>query len=107
MAKTQSRTALVLKKYEEDLLSEWMHHLQATGSGKDSRISEKDLRGQAKEFLSLLQHAAQAGDISDTTGPHWKEVSAFLDELSKQRVMQGFGADQTALFVFSLKKPLF
>jgi rsbT co-antagonist protein RsbR len=107
MAKTQSRTALVLKKYEEDLLSEWMHHLQTSGSGKDSRISDKDLRGQAKEFLSLLQHASQAGDISDTTGSNWKEVSAFLDDLSKQRVMQGFGADQTALFVFSLKKPLF
>ena len=77
MAKAQSRTAVVLKKYEEDLLSEWMHHLQASGSGKDSRISEKDLRGQAKEFLSLVQQAAQAGDISDTTGPHWKEMTAF------------------------------
>ncbi|HEV8003359.1 MAG TPA: STAS domain-containing protein [Planctomycetaceae bacterium] len=107
MAKAQSRTAGVLKKHEEDLLSDWMHHLQTSGSGKDSRISEKDLRGQAKEFLSLLQQAAQAGDISDMTGPHWKEIGGFLEELSKQRVMQGFSADQTAMFVFSLKKPLF
>jgi rsbT co-antagonist protein RsbR len=107
MAKAQSRTAAVLKKYEEDLLSEWMHHLQASGSGKDSRISEKELRGQAKEFLSLLQHAAQTGDVSDTTGAHWKEIGSFLEDLSKQRVLQGFGADQTAMFVFSLKKPLF
>jgi rsbT co-antagonist protein RsbR len=107
MAKAQSRTAGVLKKYEEDLLSDWMHHLQTTSSTKDSRVSEKDLRGQAKEFLSLLQQAAQTGDISDTTGPHWKEIGGFLEELSKQRVMQGFSADQTAMFVFSLKKPLF
>jgi rsbT co-antagonist protein RsbR len=107
MAKAQSRTAAILKKYEEDLLSEWMTQLQAAGSGKDSRISEKELRGQAKEFLSLLQHAAQTGDIGDTAGSHWKEIHGFLEDLSKQRVLQGFGADQTATFVFSLKKPLF
>jgi rsbT co-antagonist protein RsbR len=107
MAKGQSRTASVLKKYEEDLLSEWMKQLQSSGAGKDSRISEKDLRGQAKEFLSLLQQAAHAGDISDTSGPHWKELSGFLEELSQQRVLQGFSSDQTATFVFSLKKPLF
>jgi hypothetical protein len=54
MAKGQSRTALILKKYEEDLLSEWMIQLEAGGAGKDTRISQKDLLAQAKEFLTLL-----------------------------------------------------
>jgi rsbT co-antagonist protein RsbR len=107
MAKTQSRTAAVLKNHQEDLLSEWMKHLQATGSSKDSRVSEKELRGQAKEFLSLLQQTAQSGDMSDTTGSHWKEIGSFLEELSRERVRQGFSSDQTASFVFSLKKPIF
>jgi rsbT co-antagonist protein RsbR len=107
MAKTQSRTAAVLKNHQEDLLSEWLKHLHATGSSKDSRVSEKDLRGQAKEFLSLLQQAAQSGDISDTTGSLWKEIGGFLEDLSQQRVQQGFSSDQTASFVFSLKKPIF
>jgi rsbT co-antagonist protein RsbR len=107
MAKGQSRTASVLKKHEEELLSEWMKQLQSSGSGKDTRISEKELRAQAKEFLSLLQQASQAGDITDTTGAHWKEISSFLEELSQQRVQQGFSSDQTATFVFSFKKPIF
>jgi rsbT co-antagonist protein RsbR len=107
MAKGQARTASVLKKYEEDLLTDWMKQLQSSGAAKDSRISEKELRGQAKEFLSLLQQASQAGDITDTTGAHWKEISGFLEDLSQQRVQQGFSSDQTATFVFSLKKPLF
>jgi rsbT co-antagonist protein RsbR len=107
MAKAQSRIAIVLKKYDEDLLSEWMQQIRAAGSGKDSRINEKELHGQAKEFLSLLQHAAQSGDLSDTTSAHWKEIGAFLEELSRERVLQGFSSDQTATFVFSLKKPLF
>jgi rsbT co-antagonist protein RsbR len=107
MAKGQSRTALVLKKYEAELLSDWMKQLQSAGANKDSRISEKELRGQAQEFLSLLQHASQSGDVTDITGAHWKEIGAFLEELSQERVRQGFSSDQTAMFVFSLKKPLF
>lgn len=106
MAKGQSRTAAVLKKYEDDLLSEWMRHLAAS-AGKDSRLSEEKMRGQAKEFLSLLQQATQSGDINDTTSSHWKEIGTFLDGLSRDRVQQGFSSDQTAMFVFSLKRPLF
>jgi rsbT co-antagonist protein RsbR len=106
MAKGQSRTAAILKKYEDEILSDWMRHLAAS-SGKDSRLSEEKVRGRAKEFLSLLQQATQSGDINDTTGAHWKEIGAFLDDLSRERVQQGFSSDQTAMFVFSLKRPLF
>jgi rsbT co-antagonist protein RsbR len=84
-----------------------MKQLQSAGANKDSRISEKELRGQAQEFLSLLQHASQSGDVTDITGAHWKEIGAFLEELSQERVRQGFSSDQTAMFVFSLKKPIF
>jgi rsbT co-antagonist protein RsbR len=107
MAKGQSRTALILKKYEEELLSEWMQQLEVGGSAKDTRISQKDLRTQAREFLSLLQQVAQTGDINDTTGAHWKEMVHFLEDLSRTRVLQGFDSYQTATFVFSLKKPIF
>jgi rsbT co-antagonist protein RsbR len=107
MTKGQSRTAMVLKKNADELLSEWMKQLESSGVGKDSRISQKDLRGQGKEFLSLLQTAAQTGDINDASNSDWKEVGHFLEELSRTRVMQGFTSDQTAMFVFSLKKPIF
>jgi rsbT co-antagonist protein RsbR len=107
MAKGQSRIAAILKKHEDELLSDWMKQLEAGGSGKDTRISQKDLHEQAREFLSLLQQAAQSGDLGDTSGPHWKEIGHFLEEMSRTRVMQGFTSDQTATFVFSLKKPIF
>lgn len=107
MAKGQTRTATVLKRHEEELRSEWLKQLETEGSGRDSRISEKDLRAQTAEFLSLLQQAAQVGDVDDTTGAHWTEIRRFLEELSRKRVLQGFTSEQTARFVFSLKKPLF
>jgi len=107
VAKGQTRTATVLKRHEEELRSEWLKQLETEGSGRDSRISEKDLRAQTAEFLSLLQQAAQVGDVDDTTGAHWTEIRRFLEELSRKRVLQGFTSEQTARFVFSLKKPLF
>ena len=59
MAKTQNRTASILTKYEDDLVNEWLKALRTGSSGKDSRISESQLRGQATEFISLLQQAFQ------------------------------------------------
>jgi len=34
-------------------------------------------------------------------------VRAFLEDLSRQRVLAGFSSDETATFIFSLKRPIF
>jgi rsbT co-antagonist protein RsbR len=106
MAKSDNRTAAILKKHERDLLSEWVSELKQAGSGGDGRISEKELADQAGRFLSLVQQAAQAG-VHDTDGAQWTPVRDFLDDISRSRVQQGFSSDQTARFIFSFKKPLF
>ena len=54
-----------------------------------------------------MQQAAQQGDPTNTNRPEWVEIGAFLDGLSKKRVIQGFTSEQTATFIFSFKKPLF
>jgi len=107
MAKASTRVADVLKKYEDELVAEWLKVLREGGAGKDLRISDADLTKQAAEFVSLLQQAAQNGNAADTSTPEWKAVGAFLDEVSRSRVSQGFSSDETARFVFSFKQPLF
>lgn len=107
MAKGQPRIGSVLNKFEGELAAEWLKELKVSGSSKESRISESELFAQAKEFISLLQHAAQTGDISNLGGAEWKPVREFLEEMSRTRVSQGFTSDQTAAFIFSFKKPLF
>ena len=107
MAKAQPGIATFLKKYQDELLSEWMGELRATASGNDLRINDAELHEQAREFLNLLQQAAQQGDPTNTNRPEWVEIGAFLDGLSKKRVIQGFTSEQTATFIFSFKKPLF
>ena len=107
MAKGQARTAAVLKKHGSELLAEWLEQLQSDGSSRDSRISEAELTAQAKEFLQLLQQAAHGGESSDLNRPEWGEMTGFLEGISRSRAVQGFTSDQTATFIFSLKKPLF
>jgi len=104
MPKTQNRTPQILKKYEKELLADWLGELAA---GSDGRISDTELRTQAAEFLKLLQNSAQNGNFSDFEGQGWAPVRDFLDEVSRTRVAQGFSSDQTATFILSFKRPLF
>src|SRR5262245_37699819 len=99
MAKTQTRLPAILQKHENDLVAEWIKELKTAGSAKDLRINETELFAQAKEFISLLQQAAQ-GDSEKTTGPEWAAIGQFLETISRSRVIQGFTSDETATFIF-------
>ena len=104
MAETVSRVHATLKKYRSEILADWMTEL-AKGLQNDRRISEAELANQAQEFLSLIA-AASTSDGSLTSEP-WRPVRDFLDGISRSRAQQGFSSEQTASFIFSLKKPLF
>lgn len=107
MATGETRIAAVLKKYEDDLLAEWLREMPSMLAGKEQRFGDLDLQDQAREFLSLLQRATQQGELSKMDRPEWSGVVAFLNDFSRRRVLQGFTSDETATFIFSFKKPLF
>jgi rsbT co-antagonist protein RsbR len=103
MAQSQITTADIFTSDPEGILAGWMTELQAVGS--DSRINAAELQAQTSDLLRLV---AEAADSSvDVTGPDWAEVRTFLETLSRSRAIQGFSSQETATFVFSLKKPLF
>jgi rsbT co-antagonist protein RsbR len=107
MAKAENTTtASVLKGQKRELLAEWVAELASSLSGGAGRITEQELQAQADTLLSLLQEASQSGD-GDLSSPQWTPVRDFLEEVTRSRVAQGFSAEQTAHFIFSLKKPLF
>ncbi|HET8624089.1 MAG TPA: STAS domain-containing protein [Gemmatimonadales bacterium] len=97
----------ILKSYEAELLSEWVREQTTLLSTQRGRISEADLREQSREFLSLLQRAAQNGDLNNINGAAWRDVIEMLTGVSASRTKQGFTPMQTANFVLSLKRPLF
>jgi rsbT co-antagonist protein RsbR len=96
----------ILKANEAQILEEWIGE-QMSGSRSASKIREPELRSQSAEFLNLLQSATQSGNVSDVNGPAYGRVRDMLGDISRSRSFQGFSPSETAMFVLSLKRPLF
>ena len=103
---SKGNLAATLQNSREELLAQWSKQLQAGSASAKGRISPAELRRQADEFLTILTTTAQGNDVADIAGPGWLAVRTFLDNLSRQRVSAGFTSDETATFIFSLKRPL-
>jgi rsbT co-antagonist protein RsbR len=107
MAQTRSRIPDVVKKFEQDILKDWLDELLKALSGRKAPLSEEELRQECKTFLNLFTQALQGAEASDINAPQWSAVRDMLGTLSGSRGRQGFTPSETASFVFSLKRPLF
>jgi rsbT co-antagonist protein RsbR len=68
-------------------------------------MKESELHAQCQQFLSLLAQAtAQSTNIQASTYDPLREM---LTEISRTRAIQGFSARETAMFILSIKQPLF
>jgi rsbT co-antagonist protein RsbR len=97
----------VLESQRQTILAGWLKQLEQASSSSKGRLSAADVKNQATEFLTILTSTAQKHDVSDVGAEGWQPVRAFLDDLSRQRVLAGFASDETATFIFSLKRPVF
>jgi len=102
----KSQIAEILDKYKTELLAEWLGELKVA-TKRRSLIKETELREECREFLDLLRNAIQQGNLSDIKAPEWRDVLEMLASISRTRSHKGFTPSETALFVFSLKQPLF
>ena len=101
----QEKLASLLARHREKILKQWQRELAAL-TGK-ARLSVDDTRRQADEFFDAFMSALGAGASADIDATEWKPVRVFLEKLSKDRVLAGFSSDETATFIFSLKRGLF
>lgn len=97
----------ILSKHEKMLLSEWVKEQTTAGIRRDDLMREGEMRDQSGEFLRLLGDAIQGGNLTNFQASEWSSVKDLLTSLTRTRVQQGFSPTQVALFIFSLKKPLF
>jgi len=94
----------MLDEHYDEILSAWTsQQMSAMSRGV---ISEGDLRAQCSEFLAATRRALGSGS-SDMEGPAWADVRDILQRVSVSRAQQGFSPSETAMFIFSLKRPLF
>jgi len=103
----KTRLPEILKKHEADLLAEWIREQLASIGPAATRLSEAELRDQCRQFLRLLVEATQRDSTAAIDSEDWQDVRDLLAEVSKSRGLKGFGSSETALFVFSFKKPVF
>jgi rsbT co-antagonist protein RsbR len=104
--------ASALQNRSADIQAKWSRQLLATISGSArGRISAEELNEQVQHFLEVFIPAVQRSSadhkVDDISGSEWADVRSFLDDLSRRRVLAGFSSDETATFIFSLKRPLF
>ena len=104
---TKGGLAEVVAKSEAELLPEWMKLQLAASSLRRDLLDEGDLRAQSATFLSRFLDALRSGAGSDVQGEGWADVRTALSEMSSLRARQGFTPSETAMFVLSLKQPLF
>jgi rsbT co-antagonist protein RsbR len=95
----------VVKKNEAAILAGWMQEM-ATSTRRQDLMGDMELKQQAQEMLRLFVQAAQSGGV-DQRSEAFEGMRDFLRETAKSRMEQGFTPAETAMFVLSLKQPVF
>jgi rsbT co-antagonist protein RsbR len=98
--------AELIETNHSEILLEWVRQQLETVSLRTNLLRETDLRQQSEELLGMFTRALREVGLEDVTGRAWEEVYDLIAEISRARARQGFSASETALFVFSLKRPL-
>jgi rsbT co-antagonist protein RsbR len=69
-------------------------------------LKDQDIKNQASQFISLFSKAIQNGNLEDTKADSFADLRQLLTDMSRSRAVQGFTPSETAMFVFSFKKPV-
>jgi rsbT co-antagonist protein RsbR len=102
-----SKIPELLRKEEREILADWLELQRSSVTLRSDLMKESELQIQSREFLALLREATQKGNLDEIHDASWDGVRDFLDTVSRSRAQQGFTPSETAMFVFSLKQPLF
>ena len=93
---------------EKDAIrSGWIQELQRVSGNLAGRVSQADLMKRADEMSGLLVQALQSSGDNTVDTVDFTILDRFFDEFARDRVEQGFNSEETATFVFTLKRPLF
>jgi rsbT co-antagonist protein RsbR len=100
-------SARVLREKRDAILARWLDMQLSHPIFSRGKLSRDETRLQCSQFLDLLATALAAQEETPAAAEAWGDVHGFLDDLSRRRAHAGFSSDETATFIFSLKRPLF
>ena len=96
----------VLKADYSVILQNWLEMQLSARGMRSELLSRQDLHQQSDRFLRALSDAVSSGGI-DPSAASYAAIRQQLDEVSSERAQQGYTPTETAMFVFSLKQPIF
>ncbi|GAC1510662.1 MAG: STAS domain-containing protein [Terriglobales bacterium] len=99
------KLADLLTSHQDKILAQWMKEMSGSTRRSDL-IKEAEVRSQCLQILQLMRHGTEAAG-ADFKSPAFDAMREMLGDISRSRAQQGFKASETAVFVFSLKRPLF
>jgi rsbT co-antagonist protein RsbR len=93
----------LIEQHYQRLLNGWL-----ACQKRDGAVGGQTTDGeQSRRFLAELRQSVSGGNFNDISGPEWDSTRSLLDTIATERAVQGLSPSETALFVFSLKEPLF
>jgi len=100
------RISQTILDQEAAIGAEWFSQLEAL-SVRSNAAAREQLRSHCNQFLKAVAAATRSGELENIEHRSWDEVRDLLSEISSTRAKSGSTPSETAIFVFSLKQPLF
>ena len=92
-----------MEAHRDAILAGWLDILRAGTTLRTGRLRDAELVSQVNNVLGLYKETLKTGE----GGSAHVALMETLGDISRSRAVQGFTPNETALFVFSLKEPVF
>ena len=97
----------LIDRNEAAILNDWRALQRSAPGRRVDRLSDPELERHSREFLNAFRRGAAVGSFDDPDAPVWENARNVLAEVARARARMGFTPSETAIFVFSLKQPIF
>lgn len=103
----QKATSLgaMLSQHRDEILAEWIREMSVSTRRSDL-VKDSEVQAQCNRFIQLLSQAVSAAG-TNVQASAYDSMRDLLGEISRARATQGFSPRETAIFVFSMKRPFF
>jgi rsbT co-antagonist protein RsbR len=104
---TETKLSSLVQSHLSELENDWIREqLNSAGRRKDL-LNESEMRQDSREFLKEFATALASGNTTNVDSTQWTKAREVLGRVSRLRAQRGFSPSETAMFVFSLKQPIF
>ena len=104
MERKNASLVSILTRNQDEILSEWLKEM-TSATRRSDLIKDSELRNECADFLQRMKTALETNTNFESST--WDRVREMLGEVSRSRALQGFTPSETAMFIFSAKRPLF